>query len=125
MWFWFVYNKGLDKGVLNSIRNREYSQKQLVAMFQELNNKKNKRNKGVMVAMVAFALCATFVLMTSMMNPANTAGIIPTVIAILVVFVIAFCFIKVNMVNKAKNQFMNALKKGYPELVGQFESLIK
>ncbi|MEG0361484.1 MAG: hypothetical protein RR602_07615 [Longicatena sp.] len=120
---WFIYNKGLKKEVLDSIKNRKYSYEQLVSMFKEINNKWETKNKGISTAMIGFGLCAIFVLATSVMNSINTVGMLPVVIAILVVFIIAFSFVKINFVNKAKRQFINAIKKGYPELVKDFESI--
>ncbi|MEG0022489.1 MAG: hypothetical protein RR745_06475 [Bacilli bacterium] len=121
---WFIYNKGLKKEVLDSIKNREYSHEQLVSMFQELNQKWEIRKKGISTAMIIYGLCTTFVLATNIMNPVNTGGILLIVIASLNIFIIAFVFIKINIVNKSKRQFTSAIKKGYPELEKEFEFIL-
>ncbi|MEG2270435.1 MAG: hypothetical protein RSC27_03845 [Bacilli bacterium] len=64
-----------------------------------------------------------FILLLSMMCPINTDGILPIVIASLNVFIVAFVFIKINIVNKSKRLFTRAIKKGYPELEKEFKSI--
>lgn len=117
-----VYNKGLSKEVLNAIKNREYTKEELVSISQELNLKKSNKNKGMRSAMIIFALCAIFVLGTAFMTVPNSRLLFLTLIGFAVIFIVTFIFLKINFVNKAKRQFINALQTAYPEFKYEFDN---
>lgn len=116
-----IYNKGLKKELLNAIKSRQYTREQLISMYQELNKRQSNKNSGMRNAMLAFAVCAVFVLGASVMNSPDMMMIIFPLLACIVVFIVAFSYLKINFVNKAKRQFMDALEIGYPELVEEFK----
>lgn len=120
---YLIYNKGLNKDILNAIKNREYSHAQLISIYQEIYHSKSNKNKGMRNAMVAFAICVVFILCASMMKNSSSKMPFLMLITFVIVFFIVFAYIKINLVNKSKRQFMNALQKGYPELIDEFTSI--
>ena len=111
-----IYNKGLSKELLNNIENGKFSTEEIFKFYHEILKQNAQKKKGFNLAAMMFGICAIFVIFIGM-SASSGGSIFIGFIAIIIVGAIALGYIKVNFVEKAKKQFVNAVHKGYPELV--------
>ena len=113
----FIYNKGLSKELLTGIENRSYSPEELISIHTQLKNRYANKKTGMTRALAMVAVCAVVVMAMGLMgSSADPTSSIVMIIVLIALIAAAMFFVKKNFVDKAKNQFIKAVKKGYPDM---------
>lgn len=116
-----IYNKGLPKEVIHNIENKNYSTDELLEIHQRIKKSYTNKTNGFSMAIVAVIICAVFVIVLGMMNlEKGTSTFFVPFVGIILCVTIAVVFVRKNIVDKSKNQFIKAVAKGYPEMAGKF-----
>lgn len=117
-----VYNKGLPKEVLHNIELRNYSEDELFEIHQQIKESYTNKKNGFSLAAVLVIACAFFVILLGIMgSEQGSLTVIAPFGGVVFAVIVAITFLRKNIVNKSKNQFIRTVEKSYPELAGKFD----
>lgn len=113
-----IYYEKLKKETINGLKNKAYSVQEVEQIHTMVRNRYLQKNKGFVLA--SCIILGVLILMTLMMLPmTSTTGnntIVFSMGLTTVVCALILIGVKIFVVDLIKNQFVKALRVGYPEL---------
>lgn len=115
-----IYIEKLSPVISGKIKDRAYTPDQLEFVYREVKKRQDQKQKGflraVVLAMVASILMPLLTLLAAAKQPTtNVAAIVFSSVATVAAVVLLLVGIKLLAVDRMMNQFLRALKIGYPE----------
>lgn len=113
----FVHNKGLSKELIHHIEERMYSTEEIIALSIDIKEEYTKKKRGLFSAMIMLFICFAFVMILQISSSTSVLAMFGLMVVMIAILTIAMIYVKKNVVDKEKQQFEKAVKKGYPELI--------
>lgn len=117
-------NRGLRKDIRKGIEQRLYKQEEIQHLHEVLLKEYRNRKVGLKRAVIIIgSIFLIMFLLTAFTGPKNGMDLTTLFITfgvLAVMLVIIFFFLRHNMVELNKKQFLRSLEIGYPELLNRF-----